>query len=104
MRNRAVFPFALFLLSLVGWSQTPGSGTTGSPSLAATLQFANIRQPNQGMVASDLSGLSKFLGTEVPGFRGFTTFRQLEVKIDYRDGLMQFTYDPSKLPPALRPR
>jgi tetratricopeptide (TPR) repeat protein len=69
----------------------------------ATLQFANIRQPNQDMVSIDLTGLSKNLGVEVSGFLGFSTFRQLEMKIDYRDGLVEFLYDPSKLPAALRP-
>jgi predicted aspartyl protease/Tfp pilus assembly protein PilF len=69
----------------------------------ATLQFGNIRQPNQDIVSIDLSGLSKSLGVEVSGFLGFSTFRQLEMKIDYRDGLVEFIYDPSKLPPALRP-
>jgi predicted aspartyl protease/Tfp pilus assembly protein PilF len=68
----------------------------------ATLQFGNIRQPNQDMVSIDLTGLSKNLGVEVSGFLGFSTFRQLEMKIDYRDGLVEFVYDPSKLPPALR--
>ena len=69
----------------------------------ATLQFGNIRQPNQDMVTFDLSGISRNLGVEVSGFLGFTTFRQLEMKIDYRDGLVQFVYDPDKLPAALRP-
>lgn len=69
----------------------------------AMLQFGNVRQPNQDLVAIDLSGLSKHLGVEVSGFLGFSTFRQLEMKIDYRDGLVEFLYDPSKLPPALRP-
>lgn len=69
----------------------------------ATLQFGNIRQPNQDMVAFDLSPISKNLGVEVSGFLGFATFRQLEMKIDYRDGLVGFVYDPSKLPPSLRP-
>jgi hypothetical protein len=68
----------------------------------ATLRFANIRQPNQDMVAIDFSGISKDLGIEVPGFLGFSTFRILETKIDSRDGLGQFIYDPNKLPPALR--
>jgi predicted aspartyl protease/Tfp pilus assembly protein PilF len=70
----------------------------------ATLQFANIRQPNQDMVAIDFSKICKDLGIEISGFLGFSTFRQLEMKIDYRDGLVDFIYDPSKLPPALRPR
>jgi hypothetical protein len=55
------------------------------------------------MVSIDLTGLSKNLGVEVSGFLGFSTFRQLEMKIDYRDGLVEFVYDPGKLPPALRP-
>jgi len=71
---------------------------------AATLQFGNIRQSNQDMATFDLSGISKSLGIEVAGFLGFGTFCQLELKIDYRDGLVQFIYDPNKLPPALRPR
>jgi tetratricopeptide (TPR) repeat protein len=69
----------------------------------ATLRFANIRQPNQDMVTIDFAGISKHLGIEVSGFLGFSTFRVLETKIDYRDGLVQFIYDPEKLPPALRP-
>jgi predicted aspartyl protease/Tfp pilus assembly protein PilF len=69
----------------------------------ATLQFGNVRQPTKDMVAIDLSGLSKSIGVEVSGFIGFATFRQLEMKIDYRDGLVEFLYDPSRLPPALRP-
>lgn len=56
----------------------------------ATLRFANIRQPNQDMVTIDFSGISKDLGIEVSGFLGFSTFRILETKIDYRDGLVQF--------------
>lgn len=70
----------------------------------ATLQFANIRQPTQDMVTIDFSQINKNLGLEVSGFLGFSTFRQLEMQIDYRDGLVHFIYDPNKLPPALRPR
>lgn len=69
----------------------------------AILQFGNIRQPTQNMVAIDLSSLSRNIGVEVSGFIGFATFRQVEMKIDYRDGLVQFLYDPSRLPPAMRP-
>lgn len=70
----------------------------------ATLQFANIRQPNQYMATIDLSPISKNLGIEVSGFIGFPIFRQVEMKIDYRDGLVRFIYDPDKLPAALRAR
>jgi tetratricopeptide (TPR) repeat protein len=70
----------------------------------ATLQFANLRQPNQYMATIDLSRISKNLGIEVSGFIGFPIFRQVEMKIDYRDGLVRFIYDPDKLPAALRAR
>jgi len=70
----------------------------------ASLQFANIRQLNQDVVTIDVSKISKDVGVEVSGFLGLSTFWQLEMKIDYRDGLVEFICDPSKLPPALRPR
>ena len=70
----------------------------------ATLQFANIKQPNQYMATIDLSHISKNLGIEVSGFLGFPIFRLVEMKIDYRDGLVRFIYDPDKLPAALRAR
>jgi hypothetical protein len=70
----------------------------------AMLRFANIRQPTQDMVTIDLSNMCKNLGIEVSGFLGFPIYRQVEMKIGYRDGLVQFVYDPSKLPAALRQR
>ncbi len=54
------------------------------------------------MATIDLSKLCKNLGIEVSGFLGYPIFRLVEMKIDYRDGLVQFTYDPNKLPAALR--
>jgi predicted aspartyl protease/Tfp pilus assembly protein PilF len=68
----------------------------------AALQFANIRQPNQYMATIDMSRISKNLGIEVSGFIGFPVFRLVEMKIDYRDGLVRFVYDPDKLPAAWR--
>ena len=70
----------------------------------AILQFGNLRQPNEDIVTFDISGISRDLGVEISGFLGFTTFRVVEMKIDYRDGLVTFVYDPSKLPAAMRPR
>ena len=70
----------------------------------AMLQFGNVRQPNEDIATFDISGVSRNLGVEISGFLGFATFRLLEMKIDYRDGLVTFNYDPSKLPPAIRPR
>jgi hypothetical protein len=36
-------------------------------------------------------------GTEVSGFLGFATLKVLEVKLDYRDGLVDFEYDPKRV-------
>ena len=40
--------------------------------------------------------MSDRTGTEVSGVLGFTTLRLLDVKIDYRDGLVDFVYDPKR--------
>ncbi len=62
----------------------------------AVLQFSHYRQENQDMTAFDLSGLSRDTGTEVSGILGFTTLRLFTIKIDYRDGLVDFTYQGPK--------
>ena len=63
----------------------------------AMLQFSHFRQENQDLVAIDLSGISKGTGTEVSGILGFTTLRMFTIRIDYRDGLVDFVYnDPKK--------
>jgi hypothetical protein len=41
-----------------------------------------------------LSSLSQNAGTEVSGILGFITLNQLDVKIDYRDGLVDFVFKP----------
>jgi hypothetical protein len=33
------------------------------------------------------------MGTEISGFLGYDMLRQLELKLDYRDGLVEFEYD-----------
>jgi tetratricopeptide (TPR) repeat protein len=58
----------------------------------AILQFSRFSQENQEMVAFDLSGISRSIGAEVSGLLGFTTLRQFTLKIDYRDGLVDFIY------------
>jgi len=63
----------------------------------AVLQFGHLRQENQEILAFDLSGVSDDLGTEVSGSLGFTMLRMLDIKIDYRDGLVDFSYDPKRL-------
>lgn len=59
----------------------------------ATLQFGHLRQENQDMTAFDTKSLSDDTGTEISGFLGFTTLRFLDIKIDYRDALVDFQYD-----------
>ncbi len=59
----------------------------------ADLRFGNLRQDNLDVTAFDLKPLSDDLGTEVSGILGFTTLILLDFKIDYRDGLVQLTYD-----------
>ena len=61
------------------------------------LQFGHLRQENQDMLAFDLTSISDNTGTEVSGILGFTLLRLLEVKIDYRDGVVDFDYNPKRL-------
>ncbi len=60
----------------------------------ATLGFGHFRQSNLGIITLDLSTVSRQIGTEVSGFLGYAMLRKLEVKLDYRDGLVDFEYDP----------
>jgi tetratricopeptide (TPR) repeat protein len=59
----------------------------------AILIFGHLKQENQDITALDTKPISDNLGTEVSGFLGFTTLRMLDIKIDYRDALVDFTYD-----------
>lgn len=59
----------------------------------AVLQFGRLKQENQDMTAFDITNISDSIGTEISGFLGFTTLRVLDVKIDYRDALIEFKYD-----------
>ena len=59
----------------------------------AVLQFGHLRQENQDLVAFDLTHISDDVGTEISGTLGFVLLRMLDVKIDYRDGLVDFEFD-----------
>jgi tetratricopeptide (TPR) repeat protein len=76
------------------------SGTVSKVYTAdkATLQFGRYSQDNQDVVALDLSNVSRQTGTEVSGILGFRMLRILQIKIDYRDGLVDFVFDPRHLP------
>ncbi len=58
----------------------------------ATLEFAHLLQPTEGVMVLDLKHLSDDIGTEVSGIVGFTTLRFLDIKLDYRDGLVFMEY------------
>jgi tetratricopeptide (TPR) repeat protein len=58
----------------------------------AVLQFGRLRQENQDLMAFDLTSISQSAGTEVSGILGFALLHLLDLKIDYRDGLVDFEY------------
>jgi hypothetical protein len=58
------------------------------------LQFGHMQQDVNDLPAFDLSHLSEDVGTEVSGLLGMNTLFMLEVRIDYRDGIVDFTYAP----------
>lgn len=62
----------------------------------AVIQFGHLRQENQNLIAFDLNHISDAIGTETSGILGFTMLSLLDVKIDYRDGLIDFSYDPNR--------
>lgn len=56
----------------------------------AVLAFGHIRQWNQDMTSFDTTHVSDGIGTEVSGFLGFILLRFVDIKIDYRDALVDF--------------
>jgi tetratricopeptide (TPR) repeat protein len=59
----------------------------------AMIVFGHLAQKNQDIVTFDLSDMSRHFGTELSGILGFQTLHMLQIKIDYRDGLVDFGYD-----------
>ena len=66
-------------------------------SSRANLQFAHFEQPNSDIITLDLSTMSRQVGTEVSGLLGLQILQLLDVKLDYRDGLVDFEYDPKRV-------
>lgn len=62
----------------------------------AILRFGHLRQENQDLLALDFTHQSDHVGTEISGALGFTLLRLLDIKIDYRDGLVDFSYNPKQ--------
>ena len=57
-----------------------------------TFRFAHLQQEHPNVLSFDMSGISKSTGTEISGLIGFDMLGLLVVRIDYRDGLMDFQY------------
>ena len=60
------------------------------------LGFAGYRQKNEDAISVDLGSVSKSMGTEVSGILGLPVLSLFVVKIDYRDGLVDFDYQGPK--------
>jgi tetratricopeptide (TPR) repeat protein len=56
------------------------------------IQFAHFHQPNTNAVTFDLSNISNSVGMEISGTLGFNLLSMLDIRIDYRDGLVDFAY------------
>ena len=61
-----------------------------------TLTFGNFRQKNLDIIAFDTKSMSDSAGTEISGILGFALLHMLDMKIDYRDGLVSFAFDPNR--------
>jgi tetratricopeptide (TPR) repeat protein len=61
-----------------------------------TLTFGTVKQRNLDMTAVDLSRISNNFGTEICGILGLSSLQKMDVKIDYRDGLIEFNFDASR--------
>lgn len=73
------------------------SGTVKNVKSAdkVVIQFAHFKQENDDLISFDLTPISRATGTEVSGILGFTLLHMLAITIDYRDGLVDFEYQPS---------
>jgi predicted aspartyl protease len=60
----------------------------------AKLQVGNLAYDVPHLITTfDLTGFSKALGIEISGFLGFDLLSELDTKVDYRDCLVDFTYN-----------
>jgi tetratricopeptide (TPR) repeat protein len=61
-----------------------------------TLTFGSFRQHRQSLTAFDLKGISDGTGTEISGILGFAMLWILDIKLDYRDNLVDFAVAPNR--------
>jgi len=72
------------------------NGEVDKAYVSQTVLIFAHSQWKTGIVTLDLSNASRHTGTEVSGLLGFGLLRRLEVMLDYRDGLVDFVYDPTR--------
>lgn len=63
-------------------------------SAKVDLGFGRFDQKNNDIITFDFANLNRQVGTEISGALGYSTLRLLEVKLDYRDGLVDFEHNP----------
>lgn len=86
------------------WQVTGISGKVDGVSRARrmVMRFGRVSQEHLNMMAFDMSPISRSIGVDVAGFLGYTALGFMQMDIDYRDGLVNFTYDPKKYRPVLQ--
>ena len=60
------------------------------------LTFGRFQQRRSDLVAFDLTNMSNHVGIEVLGALGFAMLYLLDIKLDYRDNLVNFEYDATR--------
>jgi hypothetical protein len=60
------------------------------------LTFAGLGQTNLDILSFDEKNISDSVGTEISGTLGFRLLMLLDMRIDYRDRLVAFTFEPPK--------
>ena len=61
-----------------------------------SLQFGNIPSQSHSLISFDLTPVSNGVGTEISGILGLDLLQSLNIKIDYRDALVDFQSDPKR--------
>jgi len=60
------------------------------------LRFGRLKQDRHDLITFDVTNVSNSFGTEISGIFGFGMLRMIDMKIDYRDGLVDLEYDPHR--------
>ncbi len=86
---------------LTGGSNIKITGLNGQVTKVATAdqleyRFGRLRQDRHDVITFDHSSMSDLYGAEITGELGFRMLQLMDIKIDYRDGLVNFTYDPHR--------